>query len=175
VAKFGESSDLVKCSFCGKSQRQVGKLIAGPGVYICNECVALCVEILDEEGIVIHEGELIPSPPEGSSLAAEDATVVEARGRLTASLGRRPTVAELAAELGLSEDGLTETLRRDSSTGPETSVREWKPGVANLAPDSPALWVIHRQVTELTEKLTGLVERVEQIERAELRHDPSPP
>jgi len=39
VAKFGESSDLVKCSFCGKTQKQVGKLIAGPGVYICNECI----------------------------------------------------------------------------------------------------------------------------------------
>ena len=48
MAKFGESSDLVKSSFCWKSQKQVKKLIAGPGVYICDECVALCVEILEE-------------------------------------------------------------------------------------------------------------------------------
>ena len=37
------------CSFCGKHQRQVNKLIAGPGVYICNECVDLCVEIIAQE------------------------------------------------------------------------------------------------------------------------------
>jgi ATP-dependent Clp protease ATP-binding subunit ClpX len=39
----------LKCSFCGKSQEQVRKLIAGPGVYICDECIDLCNEILDEE------------------------------------------------------------------------------------------------------------------------------
>ena len=49
MAKFGESSELVKCSFCGKSQKQVKKLIAGPGVCICNECVDLCNDIIEEE------------------------------------------------------------------------------------------------------------------------------
>jgi ATP-dependent Clp protease ATP-binding subunit ClpX len=49
VAKFGESGDLLKCSFCGKSQKQVKKLIAGPGVYICDECIDLCNEIIEEE------------------------------------------------------------------------------------------------------------------------------
>lgn len=44
-----KKSDFLKCSFCGKSQNQVKKLIAGPGVYICNECVDLCNEIIDEE------------------------------------------------------------------------------------------------------------------------------
>ncbi|MDP9342287.1 MAG: ATP-dependent Clp protease ATP-binding subunit ClpX [Actinomycetota bacterium] len=48
MAKFGDS-DLLKCSFCGKSQKQVKKLIAGPGVYICDECIDLCNEIIDEE------------------------------------------------------------------------------------------------------------------------------
>src|SRR5256885_13758922 len=47
MAKFGE--DLLKCSFCGKSQKQVKKLIAGPGVYICDECIDLCNEIIEEE------------------------------------------------------------------------------------------------------------------------------
>jgi ATP-dependent Clp protease ATP-binding subunit ClpX len=47
VAKFGD--DLLKCSFCGKSQKQVKKLIAGPGVYICDECIDLCNEIIEEE------------------------------------------------------------------------------------------------------------------------------
>lgn len=49
MTKLGESSDLLKCSFCGKSQKQVVKLIAGPGVYICNECIELCNEIIEEE------------------------------------------------------------------------------------------------------------------------------
>ena len=44
-----ESADLLKCSFCGKSQKQVKKLIAGPGVYICDECIDLCNEIIEEE------------------------------------------------------------------------------------------------------------------------------
>lgn len=44
-----KKSEFLKCSFCGKSQKQVRKLIAGPGVYICNECVDLCNEIIDEE------------------------------------------------------------------------------------------------------------------------------
>ena len=44
-----EGPDLLKCSFCGQSQKQVLKLIAGPGVYICNECIDLCNEIIDEE------------------------------------------------------------------------------------------------------------------------------
>ena len=46
MAKFDAH---LKCSFCGKSQEQVRKLIAGPGVYICDECIDLCNEILDEE------------------------------------------------------------------------------------------------------------------------------
>jgi len=49
MAKFGEGVDLLKCSFCGKSQKQVKKLIAGPGVYICDECIDLCNEIIEEE------------------------------------------------------------------------------------------------------------------------------
>jgi ATP-dependent Clp protease ATP-binding subunit ClpX len=49
MAKFGEGDALLKCSFCGKSQKQVKKLIAGPGVYICDECIDLCNEIIEEE------------------------------------------------------------------------------------------------------------------------------
>ena len=49
MARVGESSDLLKCSFCGKSQKQVKKLIAGPMVYICDECIDLCNEIIEEE------------------------------------------------------------------------------------------------------------------------------
>ena len=66
MARIGETADLLKCSFCGKSQKQVKKLIAGPGVYICDECIDLCNEIIEEElaeGTELGLGEL-PKPQE---------------------------------------------------------------------------------------------------------------
>jgi ATP-dependent protease Clp ATPase subunit len=51
VAILYEPSDLLRCSFCGKYQRQVKRLVSGPGVYICDECVDLCCEIFEDEGI----------------------------------------------------------------------------------------------------------------------------
>jgi ATP-dependent Clp protease ATP-binding subunit ClpX len=47
--RFGDEKGQLKCSFCGKSQERVRKLIAGPGVYICDECIALCNEVIQEE------------------------------------------------------------------------------------------------------------------------------
>jgi ATP-dependent Clp protease ATP-binding subunit ClpX len=66
VAKFGDGGDLLKCSFCGKSQKQVKKLIAGPGVYICDECIDLCNEIIEEELAETTELKLeeLPKPKE---------------------------------------------------------------------------------------------------------------
>ena len=49
MARPTDSNEQLLCSFCGKSQRQVKKLIAGPGVYICDECIDLCNEIIEEE------------------------------------------------------------------------------------------------------------------------------
>jgi ATP-dependent Clp protease ATP-binding subunit ClpX len=49
VARIGQQGDQLRCSFCGKSQQAVKKLISGPGVYICDECVDLCVEIIESE------------------------------------------------------------------------------------------------------------------------------
>jgi ATP-dependent Clp protease ATP-binding subunit ClpX len=66
VARIGDGGDLLKCSFCGKSQKQVKKLIAGPGVYICDECIDLCNEIIEEElsdGVELGLDEL-PKPRE---------------------------------------------------------------------------------------------------------------
>jgi ATP-dependent protease Clp ATPase subunit len=58
VRKFNDGGDLVKCSFCGKAQKQVKRLIAGPGVYVCDECVDLFLDILQneraEEDLTIH-------------------------------------------------------------------------------------------------------------------------
>lgn len=64
MTRLGDGSDLLKCSFCGKSQKQVKKLIAGPGVYICVECIELCNEIIEEEfqeAVELGLGEL-PKP-----------------------------------------------------------------------------------------------------------------
>jgi ATP-dependent Clp protease ATP-binding subunit ClpX len=66
MAKFGDGAELVKCSFCGKSQKQVKKLIAGPGVYICDECIDLCNDIIEEE-LADHQElsfEDLPKPKE---------------------------------------------------------------------------------------------------------------
>lgn len=64
--KFGDEKGQLKCSFCGKMQEQVKKLIAGPGVYICDECIELCNEIIEEEFTEDHDLELdsVPKPKE---------------------------------------------------------------------------------------------------------------
>jgi ATP-dependent Clp protease ATP-binding subunit ClpX len=73
VAKFGDTGELLKCSFCGKSQKQVKKLIAGPGVYICDECIDLCNEIIEED--LTESSELrfeeLPTPREIRSFLDE--------------------------------------------------------------------------------------------------------
>ncbi|MDR3288847.1 MAG: ATP-dependent Clp protease ATP-binding subunit ClpX [Peptococcaceae bacterium] len=66
MAKYNDEKNQLKCSFCGKTQDQVKKLVAGPGVYICDECIELCNEIIDEElneelGVEISD---IPKPKE---------------------------------------------------------------------------------------------------------------
>ncbi|MGH3687066.1 MAG: ATP-dependent Clp protease ATP-binding subunit ClpX [Pseudonocardiaceae bacterium] len=66
MARIGDGGDLLKCSFCGKSQKQVKKLIAGPGVYICDECIDLCNEIIEEELVDAGDVKLdeLPKPSE---------------------------------------------------------------------------------------------------------------
>ena len=66
MSRIGETSDLLKCNFCGKSQKQVKKLIAGPGVYICDECIELCREIIEDETQQTTHSELeaLPKPRE---------------------------------------------------------------------------------------------------------------
>ena len=64
-----EDKRAIRCSFCGKHQDQVAKIIAGPGAYICNECVHLCMDILDdmpmpEEQLAGDMPDIIPSPKE---------------------------------------------------------------------------------------------------------------
>ena len=65
MAKYDEKKQL-KCSFCGKSQDQVKRLIAGPGVYICDECIELCSEIIADEfdEAVEFDAKELPKPQE---------------------------------------------------------------------------------------------------------------
>ena len=67
MAYVGDSSDVLRCSFCGKKQSQVRKLIAGGGVYICDECIEVCNEILEEElndSTQTTTGNDLPTPKE---------------------------------------------------------------------------------------------------------------
>jgi ATP-dependent Clp protease ATP-binding subunit ClpX len=86
MSKFGEttstSGDLLKCSFCGKSQKQVKKLIAGPGVYICDECIDLCNEIIEEELATTEETPFSELPkPEAIFGFLEDYVVGQERAK----------------------------------------------------------------------------------------------
>ena len=62
----GDSKNPLNCSFCGKSQHEVRKLIAGPTVFICNECVELCLDIIGEENksLLTKSGDNVPTPKE---------------------------------------------------------------------------------------------------------------
>lgn len=64
-----ESAELLKCSFCGKSQKHVRKLIAGPGVYICDECIELCNEIIEEELLAVDPAESSAKLPKPAAIA----------------------------------------------------------------------------------------------------------
>ncbi len=75
MTKFDDSKQL-KCSFCGKPQDQVRRLVAGPGVYICDECIALCEDIIREEfaadeQAAEHEGRELPKPKEIADILSE--------------------------------------------------------------------------------------------------------
>ena len=82
MAKFGDGGELLKCSFCGKSQKQVKKLIAGPGVYICDECIDLCNEIIEEELSETSELKLEELPKQQEIYAFLDEYVI---GQVTAN------------------------------------------------------------------------------------------
>lgn len=73
MIKFNEEKGQLKCSFCGKTQDQVRKLVAGPGVYICDECIELCTEIVEEELGTEEEVEFkdVPKPQEIRSILDE--------------------------------------------------------------------------------------------------------
>jgi hypothetical protein len=112
--RMGEG-DLLKCSFCGKRQKQVKKLIAGPGIYICNECVDLCNEIIDNEfGPTLDEQGLrwdVYSGPGGTPERVPYAQVTHTSSGLKArcagreGMEKNQRVARVMLEAGLRELG----------------------------------------------------------------------
>ncbi len=150
MATFGENSDLVKCSFCGKSQKEVSKLIAGPGAYICNECVYLCNDIIEEEDI--DSPQLTEAP--ASSLTDDQRRWREAHHLLAGRLGQRPTVSELAAELGWTQDRVTDAGRGACvATAGSRSTGSGPAGIVD------ALRGVPRQLDQLARRVAGLVEQ----------------
>ncbi|RYE79376.1 MAG: AAA family ATPase, partial [Hyphomicrobiales bacterium] len=114
MARIGETADLLKCSFCGKSQKQVKKLIAGPGVYICDECIDLCNEIIEEElaeGAELSLGEL-PKPQEifdflGGYVVGQDA----AKRSLAVAVYNHYKRVQAQASSGRSKDDAVELAK----------------------------------------------------------------
>ena len=120
VARIGDGGDLLKCSFCGKSQKQVKKLIAGPGVYICDECIDLCNEIIEEE--LAESGDLSHVPGEVAVTAhriAGEALTNAARharaGRIRVALSGHPD--HLVVEV--ADDGTGAVQPRPGGVGLE--------------------------------------------------------
>ena len=112
MARASEGNEQLLCSFCGKSQRQVKKLIAGPGVYICDECIDLCNEIIDEElATPTHlDLESLPRPKEiYASLNDYVVSQEEAKRTLAVAVAAsRRLGARIPADvIGVSESGLT--------------------------------------------------------------------
>ncbi len=111
MARPTDSNEQLLCSFCGKSQRQVKKLIAGPGVYICDECIDLCNEIIDEELTVAPRFELesLPKPREISEILNEYVVGQDAAKRaLSVAVYNHYKRVQMAEEDGATSDDSVE-------------------------------------------------------------------
>jgi cyclic pyranopterin phosphate synthase len=105
---MGRGDDTLRCSFCGKSQDQVKKLIAGPTVYICNECIDICTEIIDGDQR-LENSEASPEQPLRRSIRVTLGPVTERRlshmdseGRMTmVDVGDKPATARIAEASGV--------------------------------------------------------------------------
>ncbi len=106
MARPTDSNEQLLCSFCGKSQRQVKKLIAGPGVYICDECIDLCNEIIDEELTTAPTFELdaLPKPQEINAILNEYVVGQESAKRaLAVAVYNHYKRVQMAGEEGAAE------------------------------------------------------------------------
>ena len=133
MARASEGNEQLLCSFCGKSQRQVKKLIAGPGVYICDECIDLCNEIIDEELTTAPSFELASSSHDDAAVPnlvasptgaapytfanGADAVILrDAMGAIVDGVEWGSDRAEIAGTPATAP-GSAESLRRTAATG----------------------------------------------------------
>ena len=141
MARPTDSNEQLLCSFCGKSQRQVKKLIAGPGVYICDECIDLCNEIIDEEltGAPTFDLENLPKPKEIYSVLQEY-VVGQEQAKRTLSVAvynhykrvqmmqsedeQRPRAAEVEHPAARPDRLRQDAARPDAREDPERPVRD---------------------------------------------------
>ena len=126
MARPTDSNEQLLCSFCGKSQRQVKKLIAGPGVYICDECIDLCNEIIDEELTVAPSFELesLPKPQEINEILNEYVIGQEAAKRaLSVAVYNHYKRVQLSGEEGSG-----------SSSGEDAGIELQKSNILMLGP-----------------------------------------
>ena len=136
MARIGDGGDLLKCSFCGKSQKQVKKLIAGPGVYICDECIDLCNEIIEEELAETSEvrWEELPKPREIYEFL--EGYVV---GQEPAKKALSVAVYNHYKRVQAGENGGAQRPRRRASSWPSPTSCCWAPP-APARPCSPRPW-----------------------------------
>jgi hypothetical protein len=157
VATIGTARREPRCSFCGKSQYQVQKVVAGPGVHICNECVDLCNDIMDEasEDSSSESASASHRYAEWKVLTPNDPTAVELW-----TLQRH--LAQAARRLA--------TLKRSSPEGAVVAKGDgaWR----ELGPDSPAaleLRILQRQLTQTASQLAAVVVALETSADSERR------
>lgn len=108
----GESKNTLYCSFCGKSQHEVRKLIAGPNVFICNECVELCMDIIREEdkSQIVRSGEGVPTPAEIKSIL-DDYVIGQERAKRILSVAvhnhyKRLEESDMSPEVELAKSNI---------------------------------------------------------------------
>jgi hypothetical protein len=110
--------DLVRCSFCGKSQKQVVKLIAGPGVYICDECIGLCVGIIEDETGAPVTRRPMGAPPEAPPVDRLLARLAPLDRNAASTVEQLAKAVALARDAGASWDAVAEAL----GTTPEAAL-----------------------------------------------------
>ena len=102
----GDSKNTLYCSFCGKSQHEVLRLIAGPGVYICDECVELCTDFVDDLHDAKELARLLEGGAESGTMSTEDLARYVERGRKGSERNRR-TLRAIQQRLAVTDDELT--------------------------------------------------------------------
>ena len=125
MARIGDGGDLLKCSFCGKSQKQVKKLIAGPGVYICDECIDLCNEIIEEE---------LNETPRSASTSCPSRGRSSSSSTPTSSARRRPRSRSPSRSTTTTSGCRPASRRPRASTPRTTSVEVAKSNILVIGP-----------------------------------------